>query len=130
MARVKIKYRNPSRKSKLQLLEILSSNQVQITKILIIGDGFVTFTLNDDEAEEIFQDKTRKKLEEKGFSPLQPPELRVKKSVLIFRVDDIILDNSAEEIKEEIQRQNSWITSEIENVFKFPRSPIIKVTFS
>jgi len=130
MARVKIKYKSPDRESKLKLLEILCKNQIHVTKIISTIDGFVVLTLNDDEADTIFAEKTKEELDRKGFSPMQPPELRAKKSVLIFNVDDIILDNTTEEIKDELLTSNPWITCSIENIYKFPRSPIMKVTFS
>ncbi len=59
-----------------------------------------------------------------------PPELRVKKSVIIPRVDDLIYDRDTVDIGEELQNHNSSIGEEIGSIFKFPKSPTIKITFS
>ena len=61
MARVKIKGKDsrlPSRKQKL--LEVLSTNDIYVTKILLVNDGFIIFTLNDDELDKIFKTKQTK----------------------------------------------------------------------
>ena len=58
-----------------------------------------------------------------------PPELRARKSVIIPRVDDIIYEYNAVDIGDEIMRENTWIGDQLENVFKFPNSPSIKITF-
>ena len=60
-----------------------------------------------------------------------PPELKVKKSVIITRVDDLIYDCwKEEEIADELIRKNEWIGDKVDSVFKFPNSSTIKVTFA
>ncbi len=58
-----------------------------------------------------------------------PPELKAKKSVIIPRVDDLIYEQPALDIGEEIAKKNQWIGDEL-GVYKFPCSPAIKLTFS
>ncbi|RUM28021.1 MAG: hypothetical protein DSY42_09145 [Aquifex sp.] len=59
-----------------------------------------------------------------------PPELKVKKSVILPRVDDIIYEKHIIDIGEELQKQNPWIGEEIVDIYKFPKSPTLKITFS
>lgn len=55
-----------------------------------------------------------------------PPELKSKKSIIIKKVDEVIYDRSTDEIADEVALLNSWIGDEIDTVFKFPNSLIIK----
>ena len=58
MTRVKIKHSNSGDKGvKRKLLEILGSNQTEITGEIQIPDGFIAILLNDDEVEKIIQGK-------------------------------------------------------------------------
>lgn len=130
MARVKIKVTNskdPRKKAKL--LEILSTNNIYITKIIPINDGFIILTENDNELDKIFNNKTDQELNKNGYAPIIPPQLRANRSILIFRVDDHIYSNEEHQIKEEIIKENGWVES-IDKIFKFPKSNIIKVTFN
>lgn len=40
---------------------------------------------------------------------LMPPELKAKRSVFVRKVDEVVGKQNAEDIKEEIERQNSWL---------------------
>lgn len=63
MARVKIKYKNSLNKcAKMEMLQILCSNQIQVTKIIPVTDGFVILTMNDETAEHIFEDTIKTEL--------------------------------------------------------------------
>ncbi len=131
MARIKIKCRTPSRENKLKLLEILSTKQVEISGFIPIHDGFVALTLNEHHADCIFNNETKRELETHGFSPIMPPQLKVKKSVILTRVDEIIYEKHIVDIGEELQKCNPWIGEDnIVDIFKFPKSSTIKITFS
>ena len=115
MARVKIKVKNSQEgQNKIQLLRILSQNQVYATKIITLPDGYVVLTKSDDDLDIIFSKDIKAILTEANFSPLVPPELKAKRSVILFRVDDHIYNNSAEEIKGELINENTWIRDDIE----------------
>lgn len=76
MAIVKMKIKNSQdNKNKIKLFQILSQNNIHATKILTIQDGYVVIPRTDLEAE---------------FSPLLPPQLKAKRSVILQRVDDFI----------------------------------------
>ncbi len=110
MSRVKIKSRGPiDRDRKLKLIEILSINEIHVTRIFTANDGFAVLPLSEKYGDKIFTKDIKSLLEQEGFNPLMPPELRVKKSVILTRIDDIIYEKGTEEIKEELVRKNSWI---------------------
>lgn len=130
MARVKIKSDNPKdpRRS-TKLLEILASNDVYISRLIQLHDGFVALTASDEDLDKIFNNVIDKILEENNFSPQIPAQLNAQRSVLLFRVCNHIYSNTEADIKEEIELKNDW-TGTISKVHKFPRNNIIKVTFT
>ena len=131
MPRIKLKTRGPPNKEKkLKLLSILCGKEIHVTKVFDANDGFAVLLLNDDHANKIFEKETKKSLEDNGFTPLMPPALKVKKSIILNRLDDIIYEHNEEEIKDEIILKNEWIGDGLENIFKFPNSSTIKMTFN
>lgn len=129
MARVKIKTHNskdPARKSKL--LEILSSNNIYVTRIITNPDGFVVLTDSETELDKIFNNKTDKMLENNNFQVQIPPQLRENRSVMAFKIDNHIYQNSEEDIIEELSNKNEWV-GKIAQIYKFPNSNTLKITF-
>ena len=131
MARVKIKSKDtPSKERKLKLLEILCSNEVQVTKVFTTTDEFAILLLNEDNADTIFTKKVKSELAANDFQPLLPPELKVKKSVLVTRLDDLVYERDEEAIVDELIKHNTWIGDDIDTIYKFPNSQTIKITFT
>lgn len=131
MARVKIKCQNSKDKDKkIALLQILSLNQVYATRVISMPDGFVVLTNTDNDLDTIFRRDVKNSLNESHFTPIVPPELKAKMTVIRVRVDDYIYGNNTDEIKEELIRENNWIAEDdMEETFKFPKSNTIKITF-
>ncbi len=131
MARIKIKSRQNGREQKLKLLEVLYRMDIEICRIITAHDGFVVLTINEHFADYIFKYETKHELSSHDFSPVIPPELNAKKSVIIPRVDDVVYEKNIVDSGEELIRQNSWIGEDkIEDVYKFPNSPTLKLTFT
>lgn len=129
MARVNIKTTNPKDPRRTtKLLEILSSQDIYIIRLLSINDGFVALTCSDEDLDKVFNSDTEKKLVENDFRPQMPPQLRALRSVLLFKVENHIFENSEKDILAEIESKNEWVGS-INKVHKFPRGNIMKVTF-
>lgn len=129
MARVKIKTANskdPRRKSKL--LEILSTNNIYVTRIITVNDGFVVLTDSDSDMDRIFNNKTDKELKEKDFQPQIPPQLKANRSIKAFRVDSYIYNHTEDAIIQELTEKNEWVGN-ITQLYKFPNSNILKITF-
>ncbi len=129
MARVKIKTSDTSQDRRILLLRILSENIIYATRIINIQDGFVVLTRNDDEIDKIFQDKIVQDLKKNDFQPVLPPELKAKRTAIIFNTDDFIYNHTEKEMEDELLANNAWMNEGIDNIFKIPRTKIMKITF-
>ena len=56
------------------------------------NDGFAVIPNSEPDSEKIFKRNVTDELDQDGFSPLLPADLRVKKSVILTRVDNVIYD--------------------------------------
>ena len=131
MTRVKIKCRGtPDRDRKRKLLEILCSHEVRVTRVFHANDGFTVLALNEEYGDKIFSNDVKSRLVEGGFTPMMPAELRVKKSVILTRVDDAIYEWGTDEIFEELKEKNTWIGEDLDTIYKFPNSNTLKLTFT
>ena len=90
---------------------------IRVYRVIELLDRFVVLTWTDDNQGKIFDRKCRNNLENERFSPILSPELRAKPH-----------GNTEKDIKEELMEQNTWIERGIENIFKFPKSKMIKIT--
>ena len=122
MTRIKIKCKPNSREQKLKLIEILCSKDIEISRIFETYDGFAVLTLNEHHADCIFQSDVKHDLESHGFNAFMPPKIKVKKSVIIPRVDELVYEKDTVDIGEELQKQKTWIGDEIASIYKFPTS--------
>ncbi len=132
MPRVKIKCRGaPSKEKKLKLLEILFSKEIHITKVFPANDGFALLLLNEEHVDKVFYRDIKEALEKENFTPILPPEQKVKRSVIVTRVDGVIYDeHEPNDIALEMEARNPWMEGEIEQLFMFPNSPTLKITFT
>ncbi|KAG0711334.1 RNA-directed DNA polymerase from mobile element jockey [Chionoecetes opilio] len=90
-------------------------------------DKVIVLTQTDQDADAIFQPEKLQLLQDAGFMPIMPPELRSKRTVICFRLDDLICSKQPETVKAEVERVHDW--AKIQEVFKFPRSNTLKITF-
>lgn len=90
----------------------------------------VVFTPQEANVDTIFNLPYLEALTVANFSPVLPPEIKAKQTILLFRVNNIIRDNTPETIKKEIERHNDFTKNTVTSVYKFPNNNIIKVTFS
>lgn len=130
MARIKIKHPRSRDKATLQrLLGILSSNHVYATQLIPLDDSIIVITSDNNETDKIFNPPCKEQLEKSNFTPILPPEFKANRTVILTRVDDIIYTNEEKDISEELQRHNNWIGDSITEIFKFPKSNTLKITF-
>ena len=131
MTRIKIKSRNNGREQKIKLLQILSSKQIEVTDIIPTNDGFAVITVNEQFADNIFNNEVKQELLSHDLTPLMPPQLKANKSIIITRTPELIYEKDILSIGEELTSKNYWIEEDdIESVYKFPNSTTIKVTFN
>ena len=131
MPKVKIKHKHSKDgKNKILLLQILAENHIYATRIPTTFDGFIVLTRTDEDIEKILSKELSIKLKSKSFLPVIPPELKAKRTVIMTRLDDYIYKNTLDVLTEELIANNEWISEDdIEEIYKFPRSNTMKVTF-
>ncbi len=128
MGRVRIKHPNPRDIGVRRRLLALLAPTIKVTRLIPASDAVVVLTPTDKDADAIFQDGMPARLSGDGFTPLLPPELRAQRTVICSGLDELICEHTAEEIAAEVESQHDWAA--VEGVFKFPRSPTVKITFT
>lgn len=89
---------------------------VPFTRIFTTNEGFKVICRNENDADKILGMEARNELEKLGLQIVMPPEMKARRSLILKQLDTIIGSNSAEDIKEEIERENPWM--KIEEVIK------------
>ncbi len=131
MSKIKIKCKGNTKDHKLKLIEILGIKEIEVSGLIPTHDGFVALCLSEKHADNIFSAQTKEYLESRGFRPIMPPELRVKKSIIIPRIDDVVYEKHILDIGEELIKHNTWIGDDgIADIYKFPNSFTLKITFN
>ena len=98
MGRVKIFHTSPREiATRRKLLGILAP-KIKVTRLIPVHEAVVVLTATDLDADAIFQDGMLRRLEVEGFKPLLPQELRSQRSVICTRLDDLVYDNTAEDM--------------------------------
>ena len=125
-SKVLVKCTNNKLCKKRNLLQLLNGFSIRVVKVAESGKDFNLFCDGIVESEKIFTDNVLSSLTASGFTPTLPPELRSSRSVIIRKVDYHIIENSVQNIKEEIVRCNRWC--EVDEVIKFTHS--LKIVFT
>ena len=110
------------------LTEILHREKVNVSKIYF--DKYIElFVLcnSSDDLDTLFSSGCISELEAAGCKPILLPDLKAKRSLMLRRCDDQILNQRKEDIKSQIEKQNDWV--KVQEIFKYNSSKNIKVTF-
>ncbi len=113
MARVKIKTHNANEpRRKTTLLKILSNTDIYPTNIIPTQHGYVVISSHKQQ-EKIFQDPIKNEFQQHEFTPVTPPELKAKRTVMAFNVNSHIYANSEEEITSELYAHNTYLKTKL-----------------
>ena len=128
MNRVKILFNSSRPVITTALNEILHREKVNVSKTYFnkYSELFALCNSSDD-LDTLFSPSCISELETVGCKPILPPDLKAKRSVILRRCDDQILNRKEEDIKSEIEQQNGWV--KVQDIFKYNSSNNIKVTF-
>ena len=74
----------------------------------------------------LFSSRCISELEAVECKPILPPDLKAKRSLILWRCDDHILNQSEEDIKSKIEKQNDC--AKVQEIFKYNSSKNVKVT--
>ena len=125
MPAVRILCKIPSPQRKKELWETLAEFDIHPHKIHEANKAYFVI-VTQDETERILKEDVVRKLKELNMEVTTPLDYNSSKTVIIKRLDPIIDEYDAEEIKQSIERTNNNI--EVEEVFVFPTtSKIMKV---
>lgn len=89
---------------------------VPFTRIFNTNEGFKVICRSEQDADKILSKDAQVELEKIGLQVIVPPETKARRSILLRQLDQLIGQNSPEDIKDEIERENDWI--KIEEVVK------------
>ena len=112
------------------ILDICKNNNILITKINRVNNGFKLSIETSREAEKIFEAGIKPIFERAGLNPKLPPSLKCKRTLLLINPDEFILNQNTDEIISEINSRNQNSGIYAVDAFKIPRSSIIKLEFS
>ena len=129
MARLKIKHAHPSPAVKEKLLETLAAHNIYSTKVVPLRDCYVIVTSRDEEVDYLFSPECHTDLRNAAFTAVMPPDLKAKRTILLFGIDEDAFDHNPEEIREEIYALNEFTVDCIDTVYKFSNSRVVKITF-
>ena len=95
---------------KEKIIEILFT-ELEIPTLSIYGNGPIyNLTLREQDGAKILKSENQNKLKIKGVTVTVPPEVRAKRSVFVRRVMPHVGSRSALELKEEIEKHQTWAT--------------------
>lgn len=125
MGRVKFKHDRPRELDTRRKLLSLLAPKVKVFELFPVRDGVVVRTSSDDDVDTIFQEQTQTKLREAGFTAVMPQELRSRRTLICFRIDELAYEHDAVEMKAELEKQQEWM--KVDEVYKFTGSKTIKI---
>lgn len=99
---------NPCSKQELASLAYGTLN-IPFTRIFTTNEGYKVICRNEEDADILLNKNATKEMEKIGLLVLVPIEMKIKRSIFIKRLDNIIGEHTPEEIKEEIEKHNNWI---------------------
>ena len=117
MNRVKILFNSSRPVTAPALNEILHREKVKVSKTHFnkYNELFVLCNSSDD-LDALFSPSCFSELETLGCKPILPLDVKAKRSVILRRCDDQILNQKEEDIKTEIEKQNGWV--KVQDIFK------------
>ena len=127
MTKVKIRASSNSFELKGRLLNLCIKHSIRVTKLLQVSDGYLCFYASADDADKLFSTKVYPDLVKIDCEPIMPQQLKSMRSVMLRRVDDLILNHTPKKIQSEIVNCNDW--SEVKEVIRIPNSKLLKIVF-
>ena len=118
-SRVRIRCREPPsvpRRGYLQ--KLLQQEDIYYTRLAELKDGWVVFTARREDEATIFAPRARKLLEENGFTPLMPPQLRAQLTLVLKKLDWSVFLEMGKLIQDEIAYRIPYAAGKIKEISK------------
>ncbi len=129
MARIKLKTRKKTVDAQQHLLQLLANHDVYATNVVEAKDGLAITVHKPEEVDAVFAPGSLTTLKDNGFQAVLPPEIKARRTVLLFGCPQEITRHTETELEQEINRVNSFTQGMIDEIYKFPNRPIIKLIF-
>ena len=126
MIKVKIKTNSAAAPKRETLLNAISPFNVKCSKLQLFNDFFLLWCSCDSDVDNLFSSECIEALGSLSCVPQLPPEMRAKRTILLRYVDDLIHQKDENDIANDLQQRNAWLS--ISDVYVFPKSPTIKIT--
>lgn len=81
---------------------------VPFTRIFQTNEGYKAICKDDRDADKLLTQAAKEEFLKAGIIVIMPPELRAKRSIFVRQVDGEVGIHSAQELKEDIERRNTW----------------------
>ena len=125
MPRVKIKSQDVSSGAWTNILRIFRLNNVKCSKLMPLSDGYFAHCNSSSDVDTIFSSAVLNKLKHENYLPVTPGNLQARRTVISRYLDEVVCCHSQEEIIQEINSQNDWLTVEL--VVKFKSNTGVKL---
>jgi len=110
------------------LAKALFEANVRVLRYYQIHEGYLALIDDDDHAQRIFSSTTVDMLKNLGFTPVLPPDMKAKLTLVFKRLDRHVVNEPESAIADEIMAAAP--DSHVENVFVLKSSYLLKVRFS
>ena len=127
MNKVKLKFIQGNKPDHEDLLKVISKFDVKCHKVQDVNSDHICLWCNSlSDVDILFSPPCISALKQICCSPQLPPNLRAKRTLILRRLDDLIIKRDKSEIILEIQEKNPWL--QIVDSFLFNGSPTLKLT--
>ena len=111
-----------------KLLLVFRENNVKCSSILSVGSSSFDVLCNSDkDTDNVFSDACLRSLAQLDCSPWLPPYIKAMRSVILRRLDSLILEKSNVEFTKELESQNPGLR--VDEIYRFANASSIKVTY-
>lgn len=107
------------RRNKLKLLEILAPADVYANELFETHDGYI-INATEKEVDKVLESEMTQALKDQGFVPILPQEIKAKRTIICYKVEQTAFENSKNDIADEIENKQDW--ARVQETYKFPSS--------
>lgn len=109
--RIQLRYIDSSKKTKKEEVFETAFRELQapLTKLTETQSGFYATTDDQQAIDKLTTARATDLFKKINLKPVEPPELRSKKTIFVRQVDSSAGDRPAEEIKQELQEKHQWL---------------------
>lgn len=126
MSTLRIKIRGPMDGGRQQIMLIIVDFKIKFSQLFVAAEGLYCVICNSEQdADTLLSEPCMLALKTCDCHPIMPPDLKAKRSVIVRKLDSSIYDNTENELKEELQRKNTWL--KIVDLIKLGSSRSIKI---